>query len=141
MAICLQNFNVNFTSDPAFTTSADCGIIFSKTLGRWPLKKGFLISDSKKMCFEIMGQEGGEQIGVAFKNTYGHEQKLSLSRFLEGGIGKSVWKTAEINLEEYARVTRGAYEKAYLENFSIFTNSNLSGHKKQVVYIRNIEFI
>jgi len=139
--ICLQNFSFNFTSDPAFTTSADCGIIFSKSLGRWPLTKGFLISNKEKMCFEIMGKEGGEQIGVALKNTYGHEQKLSLSKFLEGGIGKSVWKIAKINLEEYARVTRSTYEKAHLGNFSIFTNSNLSGDKKQVVYIRNIEFI
>lgn len=138
--ICLQNFSLNFTSEPAFTTSADCGIIFSKRLSHWPLTKGFLISDKKKMCFEIMGNEGGEQIGVAFKNIHGHEQKHSISQFVEGGIEKGVWKVAEIDLEKYAHVTRSAYEKAYLENFSIFTNSNLSGNKKQVVYIRNIEF-
>ena len=141
LKICLQNFDLNFASNSAYTTSADCGVIFSKSLAHWPFTKGFRIDDKNKMCFEIMGQRDEEQIGVALKNTHGHEQKLPLSRFLQGGIDNTSWKVVEIDLNQYAHVTRSAYGKAYLENFSIFTNSNLSGHEKQVVYIRNIEFI
>lgn len=137
--ICLQNFNLEFTDEEGFTTSADCGIVFSKS--RHLFTKGFLIGDKKKMCFEIMGNEGGEQIGVAFKNIHGYEQKYSLSRFLKGGVEKDTWKVVEIDLDEYAHVTRSAYDKAYLENFSIYTNSKLSGDRKIIVYIRNIEFI
>jgi hypothetical protein len=139
--ICLHNFDLNFEDEIGFTTSADCGIILSKSVNHKLLPKGFLISDKKKMRFEIMGKEGGEQIGLAFKNLQGHEQKYTLSKFLEGGIEKGVWKIVEIDLDEYAHITRGAHEKVYLENFSIFTNSKLSGSNEQVVYIRNIEFL
>ncbi len=90
-----------------------------------------------------MGNEGGEelQIGIGFKNIHGHEQKFTLSKFLKGEIEKDIWKEIEIDLGEFAFVTRSADDKVYLENFNIFTNSKLSGTKRIVVYIRNIEFI
>lgn len=141
LKITLQNKIADFPSEDGFTTSADCGIIFRKTINNWPFPRGFLIDDKNNMCFEIRGEYGGEKIGLALKNTFGHELKYSLDKFLENGIRKNGWEKAEIDLSEYAYVTRGAHEKAYLENFSIFTNSLLSGTKKQVFYIRKIQFL
>ena len=71
MKIYLQNKNADFPNEDGFTTSADCGIIFKKTIFYWPLPKGFLINDKNKMRFEIRGEDGGEQIGIALKNTHG----------------------------------------------------------------------
>ena len=46
-----------------------------------------------------------------------------------------------IELDHFALVTRSSKEKVYLDEFTFFTNSNLSGKEPIKVYIRNIEFL
>lgn len=94
--ITLQNFALDFANQEGFTSSADCGVIFSvaNAAEYWPLPlKGLPISDKEKLCFEIRGSKGGEQkeIGISFKNTQGYEQKYPLSKFLPRDLDKDIW--------------------------------------------------
>ena len=137
----LENFNMSYDSDPtAFTTSADCGIIFAKKVSFHPFSKGFLISDKNTIKFSIRGKVGGEQIGIAMKNINGHEQKYSLSTLSEKQIMRDAWTTFEIDLGKYAHVVRSEHGQQFLENFSIFTNSHLSGSEKQQLFVSYIKF-
>jgi len=149
MKISLQNHGSKEKSE-AFTTFGDCGIIFYKALRRFhmfraqiPLTRGLRVSDKRRLKLEIMGAEGGEKIGFGMKDMEGHEQKREFERFLPEGIKKMVWQEVDIDIEsEFVLVTRGMNVDSgkYLENFSIFTNDNLAGNKKIVIYVRNIRF-
>ena len=108
-----------------------------------PLTRGLRVSDKRRLKLEIMGAEGGEKIGFGMKDMEGHEQKREFERFLPEGIKKMVWQEVDIDIEsEFVLVTRGMNVDSgkYLENFSIFTNDNLAGNKKIVIYVRNIRF-
>lgn len=135
----LLNLAKEYGSNAAFTSAADCGVIFLKDLARWPFMKGFQISDKKMMTFEIAGERGGENVGLGMKNTNGHEYKVTLTKFMTGPIEKDCWRRATVDLDEYRDVTKSLYGKTYLEDFSIFTNANLA-KDKVVVYVRCIEF-
>ena len=117
----------------------DCGVVFVKH--RHLFSKGFLISDKEKMRFEIMGEQGGEKIGISFRNINSHEQKHLLKQFLNRDIEKHTWKVVEIKLDKYGYATRSDKDKSYLHNFSVFTNTNMSKDSKLIVYIRGIAFI
>lgn len=140
LEITLQNFSITKDNKDSYTTSADCGIIFLKDVGSWPFLKGYRIDDKKGITFEIRGKDGGENIGISFKNIHGYEQKLLLSKFIEGNIERDRWTEVDIELDNFEKVTRSIRGESYIECFTFFTNSKLSQAKPVTFYLRGIRF-
>ncbi len=138
--VTLHNFPISQDDNDGFTTSSDCGIIFLKELECWPFLKGYKISDKKVMSFWIIGRDGGEAIGLSFKNLQGHEQKIPLNLLMEGNIEKDSWKKVSIDLKKFRKVTHGIRDKIYIECFTFFTNSKLAKDKETVFFLRDINF-
>jgi hypothetical protein len=144
LEISLQNFRASSHNRGAYTTEADCGIVFTKQRHHWPLPvHGLVISDKAKLRFEIKGRKGGEQklIGVSLKNTQGIEQKYPLSKFVANDITNNAWSVVEVDLDQFGFAARSHDGAVNLEWFTIFSNSRLAGTEKIDIFIRNIEFV
>jgi len=140
LEVMLQNFVTGRDDKDGFTTFSDCGIIFLKEMGCWPFSKGYKISNKKGISFEIMGKNGGENLGLSFKNLHGHEQKLPINQLIEGQLEKDTWKKVNIDLDKFTNVTGSIRDKSYIECFTFFTNSKLSQDKRVIFYLRGIRF-
>ncbi len=140
LEITLQNFDITEDNKDSYTTFADCGIIFLKDTRSWPFLRGYRIDDKKCITFEIKGKDGGENIGISFKNIHGHEQKLLLSKLIKSNIERNRWTEVNIELSNFEKVIRSIRGKSYIECFTFFTNSKLSQVKPVTFYLRGIRF-
>ncbi len=131
--ISLRNFSrcVERTSD--FTTVGDCGVIFEKITNYPFLSKGFKINDKNFVEIEIKGAKGEEKVGLAMKNTDGQEMKVSFDKLFKGGVTNS-WNSIRVDLAkefQHVVVCQDKNRNKYLENFSIFTNTNMTKKKSE----------
>jgi len=107
-----------------------------KESGWWSSLMNADYSSYGALSFWIRGESGGENFLVGLKDSGWFESKLSIGKYLPGGV-KTTWQKVTIPLADFKEVRNWKT----LDNFSITFSFEQGAPFSGTVYFDNIEFV
>jgi len=104
--------------------------------GHWFAFRHFDLRPYESVRFKVRGLNGGEVMAFGFKDDRWYEERISIEKYLEGGISKE-WQVVTIPLKDFAKVRQWDS----MDNFSISFFNSKDGLPRSQVYVKDIELV
>lgn len=87
--------------------------------------------------FKVRGRNGGEMIAFGFKDDRWFEERISIEKYLGGGVVEKDWKEVTIPLKDFSRVRQ--WES--MDNFSVSFFYGKNFLPRSEVYLKDIRLV
>jgi hypothetical protein len=104
--------------------------------GHWFAFRHFDMRPYESVRLKVRGRNGGEIMAFGFKDDRWYEERISIVKYLEGGISKE-WQSVTIPLKDFAKVRQWDS----MDNYSISFSNSKNELPRSEVYVKDIELV